>query len=657
MNRECILPNTCKDIPVTFVTENINGVDDSEFPPVNGAYFNTIVTYTMTGHTYLYDSQGVPALLNDMSSSVDDALSTTSKNPVQNKVITQALNQATSGTNAQIAEVKTQIVAEANTRAEADNNLTTQIGNVEQTLTENLDTAIAGVNTTLTNGLAGKVDKVEGKGLSTNDFTDAYQEKLAGIEAGAQVNPTNVSAFTNDAGYATRVEVETSIDEAANSVTEDFNLKLDKSVVQSIRIDDTTSTDVVNLVNGTVNLSTGATDSSEIPLPVASSDSAGVINPSIFNSIQNSAESIDAILGGAVAVSGISAEPTQADITSKWKAETGKDDLINGAKVYDQDNNKTWTYYSNTGEWYSASNATQVTIEQFTNDKLGVLQGSTNPGQLFAEPDGKGSVNGWDDAMSRITNLENNPYDLPLASTTQLGGIKLAESGLVSSINKSVASDAETNIIIAQNQLPDGTKTEETSVVLKGATTTKAGLMTSADKTKLDSVPTDAVSSSTLDTTLDAIRSDVSKNADDITDLSTKKLDKPASTGTSGQTLTLGSDGKPTWATPSSYTLQPATNSALGGIMTDKYLYEFDLPQFSAENIRLLPRTKTPNSSQAITSDITLTGATQTKAGVLTAADKTKLDNMPEFEVLPISQDPGEGSALANNKIIFIVED
>lgn len=36
--------------------------------------------------------------------------------------------------------------------------------------------------------LAGKVDKVEGKGLSTNDFTDADKTKLDGIASGAEVN-------------------------------------------------------------------------------------------------------------------------------------------------------------------------------------------------------------------------------------------------------------------------------------------------------------------------------------------------------------------------------------------------------------------------------------------------------------------------------------
>lgn len=39
--------------------------------------------------------------------------------------------------------------------------------------------------TTVTNALAGKVDKVTGKGLSTNDFTAALLTKLNGIEAGA----------------------------------------------------------------------------------------------------------------------------------------------------------------------------------------------------------------------------------------------------------------------------------------------------------------------------------------------------------------------------------------------------------------------------------------------------------------------------------------
>lgn len=77
---------------------------------------------------------------------------------------------------------------------------------------------------------AGKVDKVSGKGLSTNDFTNADQTKLNGIETGAEVNvlegvnvngtaatitnkiaavtvPTKTSDLTNDSGYITSADV------------------------------------------------------------------------------------------------------------------------------------------------------------------------------------------------------------------------------------------------------------------------------------------------------------------------------------------------------------------------------------------------------------------------------------------------------------------
>lgn len=74
--------------------------------------------------------------------------------------------------------------------------------------------------------LSNKVDKVSGKGLSTNDFTNAYKTKLDGIAANAQVNviegitvnstavpltnkianltiPTKLTDLTNDGNFVT----------------------------------------------------------------------------------------------------------------------------------------------------------------------------------------------------------------------------------------------------------------------------------------------------------------------------------------------------------------------------------------------------------------------------------------------------------------------
>lgn len=79
---------------------------------------------------------------------------------------------------------------------------------------------------------AGKVDKIDGKGLSSNDYTDADELKLSGIAVGAQANviegiqkngssispvnkivnipvPEKTSDITNDSGFITSSDVPT----------------------------------------------------------------------------------------------------------------------------------------------------------------------------------------------------------------------------------------------------------------------------------------------------------------------------------------------------------------------------------------------------------------------------------------------------------------
>lgn len=87
-------------------------------------------------------------------------------------------------------------------------------------------------NSAVATAINGKVDKVSGKGLSTNDYTTTEKSKLSGIAEGAQVNvietinvngtavtpssktvsitvPTNNNQLTNGAGYQTASDVNT----------------------------------------------------------------------------------------------------------------------------------------------------------------------------------------------------------------------------------------------------------------------------------------------------------------------------------------------------------------------------------------------------------------------------------------------------------------
>lgn len=91
----------------------------------------------------------------------------------------------------------------------------------------------------VTNNVSNKVDKVDGKGLSTNDYTNAEKTKLAGIAEGAQKNvqpdwsltsgdgaiknkptiPTKVGDLTNDKQYQTPDDVTTSISTSLSKLT------------------------------------------------------------------------------------------------------------------------------------------------------------------------------------------------------------------------------------------------------------------------------------------------------------------------------------------------------------------------------------------------------------------------------------------------------
>lgn len=109
-----------------------------------------------------------------------------------------------------------------------------------------------------------KVDKVSGKGLSTNDYTTNEKNKLAGIAAGAEVNvnadwnatsgdamilnkptiPSKTSQLTNDSGYITSSAVDTKISSAVASV---YRVKGTVSNYSSLPTSNVTIGDVYNL--------------------------------------------------------------------------------------------------------------------------------------------------------------------------------------------------------------------------------------------------------------------------------------------------------------------------------------------------------------------------------------------------------------------------
>lgn len=234
---------------------------------------------------------------------------------------------------------------------------------------------------------SGKVDKVTGKGLSTNDYTTPEKTKLAGL---------NNYDDTSIRNRATALEGQ-----------------VDKIVLNGMTASEDGST--VKLSLAKINIKTGATSSVDVPLPVVSADGAGVLNPQTYNTIISNQTLINAIIGASVAVSGLAAEPTQAQVTTAWLTASGLEELVNGARLFDVTNTKVWTYYTNTELWYpvEAEGGGSVVLAQWTNSALGTVKGvadnagHTNDGKLTAETDGTGSVLGWDRLVARVQTIES----------------------------------------------------------------------------------------------------------------------------------------------------------------------------------------------------------------------------------------------------------
>lgn len=173
---------------------------------------------------------------------VDTALSSSSTNPVQNKVINTALSgkvptsrkvnnkslsaditlsasdvgadasgsantaltNAKAYTDTEVGKAKTyadeKVAALVNSAPETMDTLAEVAAEIEahKSVTEALDAAIGK-----------KVDKVTGKGLSTNDYTTTEKTKLSGIATGAEVNQ---NAFSNIKVGTTTVSADTKTD-------------------------------------------------------------------------------------------------------------------------------------------------------------------------------------------------------------------------------------------------------------------------------------------------------------------------------------------------------------------------------------------------------------------------------------------------------------
>jgi hypothetical protein len=236
--------------------------------------------------------------------------------------------------------------------------------------------------------------KLDGK-VVEDDVEIDYSSKYYAQEAKQSSDSAQASAL--------------SAEESAN-LAEEYASQIPGSVLIDVTIDsDTSSTVILDKSLGGANPST-----IQMPLPVSTPTNAGVMNAAQAEALHEATSQLEIINSRAFSASGLPVSPAQQDLTGAWNSASGLDisTIASGARISLRDisNSREWIYYTDERVWFT-SGITTTPLSYFTNSSGGVIHGSTIEGQVYAEDNGTGSINGWDAINSNVNNKAGINFD------------------------------------------------------------------------------------------------------------------------------------------------------------------------------------------------------------------------------------------------------
>lgn len=151
----------------------------------------------------------------------------------------------------------------------------------------------------------------------------------------------------------------------------------------------------------TITMTRGTGSQEQIPFPIASSIQTGMMNAQTYAGIVNLTARVDKLEASKTVyyVTFSSNSPTDSELTSLFTTVSGRAPV---AGDYLTDIAKSLTYGYNGTNWIKVETSADIPV--FTSDTPGLIKGSTLDGTVAAETDGTGSVNGWDNVKTTLTN-------------------------------------------------------------------------------------------------------------------------------------------------------------------------------------------------------------------------------------------------------------
>ena len=277
-----------------------------------------------------------------------------------------------------------------------------------------------------------KVDKVSGKGLSTNDFTNTLKSKLDGIESGAEVNQ-NAFGKIKVTGSSTVLTASAKTDPL--TFTAGSNVTITPTNEGSEGGDAVLTISATDTTYGLATTSTAGLMSASDKVKLNGLNPAGEANQNAFSYVKVGSETVSA------------------------DAKTDTLELIAGTNV---------TLTPDTTNDTVTITATDTTYSDATTSASGLMSSSD-----------KTKLNG----IATGAEVNQNAF-----SNVKVGSTTVAADGKTDTLELVAGS----NVTLTPDATNDKVTIAATDTTYSAATTSAAGLMSASDKTKLDGIATGA---------------------------------------------------------------------------------------------------------------------------------------------------------------------
>lgn len=237
------------------------------------------------------------------------------------------------------------------------------------------------------------------KKLKDDVFTADDKASQALDTVGAALSNASEALSTANTAKATADALKVTVDEHSTAI-EQVEIEAEQALTDANNAFDQASI-TQTAEAATITMTRGTGYQEQIPFPIASSVQTGMMNAQTYAGIVNLTARVDKLEASKTVyyVTFSSASPTDSELTSLFTTVSGRAPV---AGDYLTDIAKSLTYGYNGTNWIKVETSSDIPF--FTTETAGLIKGNTTDGTIAAEPDGTGSVNGWDTVKTTINN-------------------------------------------------------------------------------------------------------------------------------------------------------------------------------------------------------------------------------------------------------------